>query len=62
VRRWPAEKFWHLDYDTPAGRVDEVLDRAAANHAGTVYVTDRGGANPWDGLPGYFGHRAGAPC
>jgi hypothetical protein len=19
-----------------------------------VYVTDRAGANPWDGLPGYF--------
>jgi hypothetical protein len=61
VRHWPAEKFVHLVYDTPPHRIDEVRRHAERCHAGSVYVTDRGGANPWDGLPGYLlGRRAAA--
>jgi hypothetical protein len=58
VPRWardlPANRFWHLVYDAPAGALDEALGRVAGNNAGTVYVTDRRGANPWGGLPSYF--------
>ncbi len=50
----PAGSLWHLVYATPAGRVPAVLRHAAACNAGTVYVTDRDGANPWDGVPDYF--------
>ena len=62
VHRWPAEKFWHLVYDTPAGEVDDVLRRADVNHVGTLYITDRTGANPWDGLPTYFHDRVAGAC
>jgi hypothetical protein len=54
VRDWPADKFWHLVYDVPGARARDVLAHAAASHAGVCYVTDRGGDNPWDGLPSYF--------
>ncbi len=54
VRQHPADRFWHLVYDTPAERVAAVVQRSARLHARAAYVTDRGGANPWDGLPAYF--------
>ncbi len=49
--------FWHLVYAAPGAVFDAVLDRAERCNAETVYVTDRSGANPWDGLPGYFGRQ-----
>jgi hypothetical protein len=52
--RRPAADFWHIVYATPEPELDAVLARAARCNAGTVYVTDRGGANPWDGLPWYL--------
>jgi hypothetical protein len=58
--RRPAETFWHLVYDTPAALLGPALRRAARCNAGTVYVTDRGGRNPWDGLPSYFDRLVGA--
>jgi hypothetical protein len=57
VPRWarslPPTRFWHLIYGAPAAALPEVLSRIGSR-AGTVYVTDRRGANPWDGLPSYF--------
>jgi hypothetical protein len=54
ARELPAERIWHLVYNTPAGSLAEALAKAAAGNAGTLYVTDRRGANPWSGLPSYF--------
>jgi hypothetical protein len=54
ARELPAEAFWHLVYGSPQDSLAAVLNRATATNAGTVYVTDRRGANPWDGLPTYF--------
>jgi hypothetical protein len=54
ARELPADHFWHLVYNTPGGSLAAALEHAAATNAGTLYVTDRRGANPWDGLPSYF--------
>ncbi|MEV0895360.1 spherulation-specific family 4 protein [Actinoplanes sp. NPDC049802] len=54
ARRHTAATFCHLVYDTPAHLLPTVLEHAAGVHAASVYLTDRGGANPWDGLPPYF--------
>ncbi len=50
----PCDRFWHVVYDTPARRMRQALERAAACRAGVVYVTDRRLDNPWDGLPSYW--------
>ena len=47
----PAERFCHLVYDVPAGRLADGRRWAAARHAGSVFFTDGSGANPWDRLP-----------
>jgi hypothetical protein len=60
VRRHPAERFWHLVYDTPAAEVAAVRRRAARAHADPVCITDRAGANPWDRLPSYLPGRGTA--
>jgi hypothetical protein len=49
VIRPRIEEFWHLVYATPAAMLAAAL-RVRCN-AATVYVTDRAGPNPWDGLP-----------
>jgi len=54
ARRLPAERFCHLVYGVPAAALPSVRSRAAACNAGVLYATDRAGANPYDGLPGYF--------
>ncbi|MCW2504117.1 MAG: Spherulin-4 [Actinomycetia bacterium] len=60
VREHDPARFWHLVYDTPKEHLGATLRHAARCHAGTVLVTDRAGANPWDGLPSYFGHELAA--
>ncbi|MFI0404464.1 spherulation-specific family 4 protein [Actinomadura sp. 3N508] len=52
--RMPAERFCHLVYAAPQAVLARALARAGRRNAGVVYVTDRAGANPWIGLPGYF--------
>ncbi|TMQ90730.1 hypothetical protein ETD83_34105 [Actinomadura soli] len=52
--RLPAERFCHLIYAAPQAVLARALARAGRRNAGVVYVTDRAGANPWIGLPGYF--------
>ncbi len=47
----PAQRFCHLVYDVPVGRIAEGPQRAAARHAGSVFFTDGRGTNPWDRLP-----------
>jgi hypothetical protein len=51
TRRWPAGMFQHVVYSVPPRDFDRALALAIARHAGCVYITDRGGANPYDQLP-----------
>ncbi|MBO0823132.1 MAG: spherulation-specific family 4 protein [Actinobacteria bacterium] len=52
TRSWPAERFFHLVYSVPLESFGDAYLLAARRHAGCVYVTDNGGDNPWDRLPG----------
>jgi hypothetical protein len=63
IPRWarsrPAGQFFHLPHSVPAGSFRDALWLAARRNAGSVYITDRGGPNPWDRLPaGHLGQRA----
>ena len=51
VRTRPASQFFHLLHTVPLTSFDDAIWLAARRHAGSAYVTDRGGANPWDRLP-----------
>jgi hypothetical protein len=51
TRAWPAEKFYHVVYSVPPGKSGEALKLAERRGAAAVYVTERGGPNPYDGLP-----------
>jgi Spherulation-specific family 4 len=51
VRSRPAGQFFHLLHAVPTASFADALWLAAYRHAGCAYVTDRGGVNPWDGLP-----------
>ncbi len=56
--RMPASMFWHLVYETPSSALGQAVGRAGRSNAGVVYMTDRAGPNPWDGLPSYFSRLA----
>jgi hypothetical protein len=63
IPRWarsrPAAQFYHLPHSVPAGSFRDARWLAARRNAGSVYITDRGGLNPWDRLPvGQLGQRA----
>jgi len=55
IPRWarsrPAAQFYHLPHSVPAGSFGDARWLAARRNAGCVYITDRGGPNPWDRLP-----------
>ncbi|MGB6576412.1 MAG: spherulation-specific family 4 protein [Streptosporangiaceae bacterium] len=48
---WPAEKFYHVVYSVPPERFGEAAQLAVQRRAASVYITERGGANPYDRLP-----------
>lgn len=48
---WPAEKFYHVVYSVPPGRLDEAKELAVRRHAASVFLTERAGLNPYDRLP-----------
>ncbi len=56
VPRWarsrPQGQFFHLVYSVPLGSFGDAFLLATRRRAGCVYVTDNGGDNPWDRLPG----------
>lgn len=69
VPRWamtyPAAKFAHTIYGTPASVADTALKLAQQRNAGHVFVTDLVGSNPYQGLPSYWadeGTTATAGC
>ena len=47
----PPEQFYHLLYSVPRARHAEACALVANRGAGGAFVTDHGGANPWDYLP-----------
>lgn len=51
TRTWPAEKFYHVVYSVPPGQAREAVRLAVRRRAAAVYLTSRGGANPYDSLP-----------
>jgi hypothetical protein len=55
VPRWarsrPAAQFCHLLHSVPAGSFRDAFWLAARRKAGSAYVTDHSGANPWERLP-----------
>jgi hypothetical protein len=54
VSRYPATKFAHTIYATPGSELASAISLGRSRHAGWVFVTDRSGANPYDGLPGFW--------
>lgn len=51
VRSRDAGQFFHLVHSVPTAAFSDAIWLTARRNAGCVYITDRGGANPWDGLP-----------
>ena len=55
VPRWtrerPANKFYHVVYSVPRENFDHAFLLAIRRRAGSVYITDRSGGNPYDCLP-----------
>lgn len=47
---WPAEKFYHVVHSVPPGKSQQTVRLAVRRRAGNVYVTERGGTNPYDHL------------
>ncbi len=54
IDRYSPARFWHLVYGTPERALTAVLARSRTLRAGTIYVTDGSGANPWNTLPTYW--------
>jgi Spherulation-specific family 4 len=55
VRHYRAERFAHIIYDTStAEAMLRMVALSASNHAGTVFISDGAGSNPYDRLPPYW--------
>lgn len=51
TEHWPPSKFCHVVHSVPVARHPGAWRLASRRRAGAVYITERGGANPYDGLP-----------
>jgi hypothetical protein len=51
TKAWPAEKFYHVVYSVPSGKSSAATRLAVRRRAAAVYITERGGPNPYDSLP-----------
>jgi hypothetical protein len=51
VHRYPSSRFCHLVHSLPHAGFEDGLHLAAERHVGSVFLTDRRGANPWDRMP-----------
>jgi hypothetical protein len=54
VASYPADRFAHTIYATPASAIDPAVRLARARHAGYLYLTPDSGSNPYDTLPSYW--------
>jgi hypothetical protein len=51
TRRWPSSKWHHVVHSVPAELIPDAWRLAARRKAGAIYITERSGPNPYDGLP-----------
>jgi Spherulation-specific family 4 len=52
---YPPDRFWHIVYAVPTTtEMNQVIALGLKRGAGWVYVTDRGGDNPYDRPPSYW--------
>lgn len=51
TRRWPPSKWHHVVHSVPAELIPDAWRLAARRKAGAIYITERSGPNPYDGLP-----------
>jgi Spherulation-specific family 4 len=56
--RWPPTKFCHVVHSVPVATIPAAWQLAARRGAGAVYITERGGPNPYDSLPETTGNGA----
>ena len=52
--QYPASRFAHTIYATPASQLTAALTLSRSRHAGYVYITDGSGSNPYGALPAYW--------
>jgi hypothetical protein len=62
VNNYPADKFTHIMYNTPASALSQALTLAKQRRAGFVYMTDDVLTNPWDSLPSYWSNEISQLC
>lgn len=56
TRRWPAGKFYHVVHSVPAGLIPAAWRLTTSRLAGSAYITERSGPNPYDDLPTMAGN------
>ena len=54
VWNYSASRFWHIVHGTSQDNLPQVVELSRKRNAGWVYVTDKGGDNPYDTLPSYW--------
>lgn len=52
--QYPAGRFAHTIYRTPASQLSTALSLSRSRHAGYVYITDGTGSDPYAALPTYW--------
>ncbi|MGH3278937.1 MAG: hypothetical protein ACRDNW_07350, partial [Trebonia sp.] len=57
---WPPSKFYHVVHSVPVASIPAAWKLASHRRAGVVYITERGGVNPYDSLPEMTGNGAKA--
>ena len=60
VSKYPASKFGQTIYATSQSQLRHVIRLSRQRRAGYIYVTNRSGTNPYDGLPSYWAQEAAA--
>jgi hypothetical protein len=57
---YPSSRFSNIVYDVPSSSMVSDVTRAAQLNAGTVYITDQTGGNPYAQLPSYWDQEVSA--
>ena len=52
--RYSPSRFANTIYATAGSQVNHVINLSRSRNAGYLYVTNRSGSNPYDGLPSYW--------
>lgn len=60
THKYPSDRFWHIIYGVPASDLPKIQALAQKRNAGWLYVTDRGGNNPYADPPTYWTAEAAA--